>query len=202
MALTKINDRSGYSVDLTGYATEAYVGSQGFLDSLPAGSIKQVVSQLSTASATQSISVRTWTQVSFLSATITPSSTSSKILFIGRCMHEFYGGQNEQFNGIWGVYRDSARINYGTASITGNAGDWSRGIQTTVTSYQPDNFTTLDMASIQTVDSPNTTSAVTYRFGYSNSNDGGTLYFNRSRGLDNQNSDLGSSEIILMEIAG
>ena len=72
MALTKINDRSGYSVDLSNYLTSVSTSD------LPAGSVLQVVSQ-DFGSREFNTTLTTGTKISN-DLLITPISTTSKIL--------------------------------------------------------------------------------------------------------------------------
>jgi hypothetical protein len=154
----------------------------------PAGSVLQVVS---TAKSDQfTTSSTSFTDVTGMSATITPTSSSSKILVI------FSVGLVGNSNAGQFVYlqlvRDTTSISIGDASESrarvsaGNGGT------------QPYSNSSL---TITNLDSPSTTSAVTYKI-QMRSQSSGTAKFN-SRGDDADSSAYGrsSASLTLMEIA-
>ena len=155
----------------------------------PAGSVLQVVS---TAKSDQfTTSSTSFTDVTGMSATITPTSSSSKILVI------FSVGLVGNSNAGQFVYlqlvRDTTSISIGDAS--GSRARVSAGNGGT----QPYSNSSL---TITNLDSPSTTSAVTYKI-QMRSQSSGTAKFN-SRGDDADNSAYGrsSASLTLMEIAG
>jgi len=140
---------------------------------LPAGSVLQIVE--GTHSAQVSTALTTFQDAS-LSASITPSSTSSKILITVAC--SVYHG-SAKFTELT-IYRGATNLGTGTessiGSVYGGASDiWHN-------------------ASIMYLDSPSTTSSTTY-----------TLYYKKDpTGGSNANlhsGRLGGSKIYLMEIA-
>lgn len=152
---------------------------------LPAGSVLQVVQGLKTDSAST-------TSTSFtnagLSASITPSSTSSKILII---VNTVIGQSNFQ-------KRVHLKLTGGnTATYIGDAGT---GVESAVTvvSRVTDAYGMMP-TSMQYLDSPATTSAITYQVQWRVESDTG--YMNKPATLDAQGANTAST-IVLMEIAG
>lgn len=154
-----------------------------------AGNVLQVVSTEKTDQFTTTST--SFTDVTGMSATITPSSTSSKILVI------FSVGLVGNSTGGQFVYlqlvRDTTAISIGDTAgsrirvSAGNGGDQS---------YDNSSLT------ITNLDSPSTTSAVTYKI-QMRTQSSGTAKFN-SRGDDSDTTAQGrtSASITLMEIAG
>jgi hypothetical protein len=158
-----------------------------------AGGILQVLS--TTFSSTQAISTTssTWTDISTLSVTITPTSSSSKFLILASVYAD--GSNNAYFR----VLRDSTAIGIGDTAggnyrvMMGNAfvGNWSGNAN------QFMGFSNFHL------DSPATTSAITYKIqaiadGGAGS---GTVYINYS---NDETGPAGRpiSNITVMEIAG
>jgi len=161
--------------------------------SMPSGSVLQVVSV--TKSDTFSVSGTTFTDVTGLAATITPTSTSSKIMVqvtMNLDGSERYGGAK--------LLRGSTQIGMGDAS-----GSRTRMLIQADTNQDANYDTNLmhnGSASIQ--DSPATTSATTYKvqIGHPNAS-GAVTYCNRSHGnSDGASTAVGMSTITLTEIKG
>ena len=140
-----------------------------------------------------------------LDATITPSSTSSKILILSNISL----GLADQTYGVLRIKRGiggatpsySASDNYMSANnaVTGTlspAGAQSITNRSTSWEQRQLNFSWLD--------SPNTTSAVTYRFNMRLEADlSTTLYINRAfYNTNDYGSSSGTSSVILLEVAG
>lgn len=149
------------------------------------GGVKQVISTAKTDTST----ITSTTPSSFLSATITPSASTSKVLVIAQVVTSFT--TQEAF----------LRLSGGNALsyIGDTAGSRTRGIT------QPAETAGGSRATTQTLiylDSPATTSATTYNVqGWVIS--GGTLYVNRSfNDTDNANFIRGASSITLIEVLG
>ena len=138
MAISKIQDAG---VSLTGAA-------------LPAGSVLQVVqSSFSTTTNTTSTS---WTATG-LAATITPSSTSSKIMIVVSC--PVYTNTAGSYSARFTVFRGTtAGINLGNSA----AGFLNLGVFLPASPYTGQFITS--SCAINYVDSPSTTSAQTYTF--------------------------------------
>ena len=167
-------------------------------DGINYGTILQVKSTLYTTPTSQSISAQTYTNITGITATITPYSTSSKILIFARWYGEWSGASPHDH--VYFLARGGTRINVQTST-----GTRASGLATVSTNYQAsgdwNNDSTPETLSVFTLDSPASTNAVTYTMGcyYYQA---GTLYTNRTVGdTDTGNFERGTSEIILMEIA-
>ena len=162
---------------------------------LPAGTVLQVVQSTQTTTTTYS-SAKTWTSMSsFLSASITPTSTSSKILILVQI------GKVHNINGV------IIRLTRGGSVISGAVGD-SAGSRPSATTANVSGFNGdanhSDGLNISFLDSPSTTSSTAYSFdAYSEA--ATATYFNRSIADANNTEEYSArvmSSIILMEIAG
>jgi len=152
---------------------------------LPAGSVLQVVNASNTARSTAS--AQTWT--SAVSASITPTSSTSRILIIGH----IHAGNGSVSNSVGlRIYRDSTVIGSGTGTVDSHSGENLEGGNPWLTTTMPAHF----------IDSPATTSSISYSLraaSWQNS-----LVLNSSNDDSNNfNSGnvYGTSQIILMEIA-
>ena len=144
---------------------------------LPAGSVLQVVEARSTA--TGSISSSSYTE--YMSASITPSSTNSKILVqfaapLG--YQDNKGGSSFYYNQT--IYRDSTNIGEGS----GLTGTYQHSV-----SY---NDFPLNNGGMIILDSPSTTSSVTYKVMHKEGGNGAVCVMRLE----------GRAHLILMEIAG
>jgi len=158
------------------------------------GKILQVVSTTLDTRFSQSISANTNTAITNFEVSITPSSTSSKILLTSSWMGEF-GNSDAIYSTMWFFYRDSTKLGHA------QTGSRSCGIQTAALSYWVNNASsTPESMYMQYIDSPSTTSAITYKVG---------LYGDRAHTLwtngtvtdqDNSSYERGLSSIIAMEI--
>ena len=160
---------------------------------LPAGTGGKVLQVVQgTYDTATSISTSQGTLSDIVSASITPSSASSKIL-VTAMLTITTGIQDGVFCGL---KRDSTVIGQGVSAgnrariTTGSGGSEAGGDD-----YNADNiFMTY-------LDSPNTTSSTTY-YATANRRNGGTLYINRSLDDPDQSDRMrGICNIILMEIA-
>ena len=165
------------------------------LETLPTGSILQVKSATQTAVASfSSSSTNTFADISGLSVSITPISTSNKILV----MFTANISQSASATTHVQLVRGSTAIYVGDSS--------SSRLQSSAISRTASSPYTLSLDSVSGthLDSPNTTSAVTYKLqGTLGATYSGTFYLNRSS-LDS-NADYGArtaSSITVMEIAG
>ena len=154
------------------------------------GKILQVVQTEKTD--TFSMSGTTFTDVTGLSVAITPSSTSSKILIVGSVLI----GAQTNF-GFIRMLRDSTVINVGAAAS-------NRPLVNGTFSYTAtDNIWELTNNAINYVDSPSTTSQVTYTIQIRGGTSG-AAYVNRTHN-DRDTANYyprGSSSLIAMEISG
>lgn len=154
-----------------------------------AGKVLQVVS--TTKSNTFSTTAnQTFTDITDLSVTITPSSTSSKI-FVSAVLWATHDVSVN--NCVARVVRGSTPIFVGDA-----AGNRAGGVSI----FAPANYT-MACAVFAHLDSPNTTSSTTYKVQMSNDNNLGTAYVNRSKlDTDGWVYSRAASSITVMEISG
>ena len=133
-----------------------------------------------------------FTDITGLSVSITPTRADSKILF------QFHLGsfqnQNNTSRAFVRMVRDS------TAICVGDAATGHECTAAVCSRANDDNYTQFPV-SMQFLDSPSTTSAVTYKLQASCGNDGGTLYLNSAGTQDAQGGNTAST-ITVMEISG
>ena len=168
--------------------------ASGNLSFAGTGKILQVVQTVKTD--TTSISSATYADLSGLTATITPASTSNKILvsFVLQ-----YGGSNNSYV-AFKAYRGSTLLPVGTSG-TGNMTNASFcGFQ-----EQGNSQFGVQTAAWQYLDSPSSTSALTYKLQWSSVyQPGGTyqIYLNRPYNADNNSYNIfGVSTVTAMEVA-
>jgi len=148
----------------------------------------------------QSIPSVTATDITDLNVSITPTSTSSRILLFGRWCGE-YGSTGQSWNSVYGFKRNGTRV--GDHNVSGTATTvYGMGLSG-LTYYADDANSTPDSMTIFYVDSPATTSAITYQI-YISCETGFTLYTNRTLGWTTSTvtgHEVTTSTIIAMEIA-
>ena len=166
-------------------------------DGLPSGSaggIIQVKSTTLTTTASYSISGMTWTEVSGLTTTITPTRSHSKILIM-ITMGGMASNGNGQRYGV-ALRRDSTNIGVNSDGSNHTRANWAytgRAIGNAVESHPTFNH----------LDSPGTTSAVTYKVMITSESTGFYLYVNRSENDSDSSSVFRTaSSLTLMEISG
>ena len=158
------------------------------------GHIIQVVSATMTELASYSISGMTWTEVTPLTLSITPVSSNSKIL----CMLTMGGMASSTSGQRYGVAlrRDSTNIGVNSDGVNHTRANWAytgRAIGNAVESHPTFNH----------LDSPGTTSAVTYKVMITSESTGFYLYVNRSENDSSSSSVFRTaSSLTLMEISG
>ena len=192
LSVNTITAETGNTVSLaSGKTLDA---SQGF--TAPAGHVIQTLTDVSviTESTTTKASDNSFANTS-LSITITPTSTSSKIIVNAvastGCTHSGDGSV------ILRMIRDSTPIGIGNASGNKIRAGSGRGTN------NQDGNTMLNIP-LQVTDTPNTTSAVTYTLQYAVRGTGAqTAYLNRSGGdADSVEYQRTSSSLVVQEIAG
>jgi len=173
---------------------------------LPAGSVLQVVhtAKANTFSGTSVLDNGAYfIDVTGMSASITPSSTSSKILI----MTTIYGGNHNAYNFSYRLKRTIGGTT--TFPIVGTS-EGGRPVSTgLINAYENSGhaYWVFNVGGIHQ-DSPNTTSAITYQVqcGSYNHVPAGTVYINRSYNFVNAGTgdydNIPVSTITLMEIAG
>jgi hypothetical protein len=174
MSTLKVNNLQDLGADAV--VTNGVVNASA----LPGGSILQVVSTTKTDSfSTTSTSL---VDVTGFAATITPRSTSSKILVL---CDIYYSNSNSGANQNFNLVRNSTTIAQGTGGTS----------QFTMPTYTASG-SVRDFGGFNFLDTPATTSTTTYKIQMSVS--GATGYVNRGGDLDR----TGISSITLMEVAG
>jgi hypothetical protein len=161
---------------------------------LPAGTILQVVSTNKTDTFTSSAQ-NTWTDITGMSASITPTSSSSRIMVVVSMFGVFW---QQGANGcILRLLRGATNIGGGDAS-----GSRQSCIGTQVTGTAALNTDSGVQYHFSFVDSPATTSSTTYKIQFYQDTPSSPIYVNRTRSDDNNALfPRTSSSIILLEIA-
>ena len=167
----------------TNGTTAATITSGGKLYS--AGHVIQMQSNVSTAAS--SISSTSYADIPNMTATITPTSTSSKILI--QVSFGILCGSSTGAGCLMKLLRGSTEIGNGSGAGTHNV---------FMQNYDGVN-NVFHQAGHMFVDSPNSTSAITYKLQWALTASGETWYMNR-RGSDNYART--SSTFLLTEIAG
>ena len=177
MALIKLNNQSLTAVS----ALPAAVATGSVLQ------VKQAVTD-----ATWSTTSTTLTDVTGMSVSITPSATSSKILVIVDA-HIGY----DLYAGVFHLLRDTTKIYAGAGGLT------RCGLFTNYYEGSGGSQYALLPLTANYLDSPATTSSITYKLQGSGLAGGYTTYVNRTHGnLNDGNRDgLTASSITVMEIA-
>tara|TARA_R100001163_G_C5038338_1_gene177049 strand:- start:384 stop:896 length:513 start_codon:yes stop_codon:yes gene_type:complete len=165
------------------------IDGTNLITGLPSGSVLQVVQ---TESKTNfSTTSNTFTDLTPITVDITPSATTSKVLVL--CNLNF-GGSSDNRTGV--------RLLRAGTFIFGGDDEGNRQGCTTATPNAEDN--SIYNVSFQFLDSPNTTSATTYKIQVSAQTSGSeTVYLNQTGGdADQQYTKNTSSSITCMEIVG
>jgi|APGre2960657404_1045060.scaffolds.fasta_scaffold84333_3 hypothetical protein len=162
-----------------------------------AGAVLQVVNTYYTTATSQSITSGTVNNITGLEAIITPASTSSRILIFIRWFGE-HGTDNQNWETMFGITRDGTAI-----GLPAQPGSVGLGMAMASLSYYAANAdSTPENVFYSFLDSPSTTSAVTYR-AYATPQVTEVLYTNRVAGATTSGGfERGTSSIMLMEIAG
>ena len=182
MAITRLNNNSITSVTALPSA-------------IPTGKVLQVKQTYVDTISSQSISIGTWTPITDLEVSITPSSASSKILIFVEWNGE--SGENYPHNNTFGIQRNSTDIGLQTG-----IGSRQPGITSMNVNHTANADSTPESAVYNFLDSPATTSAITYKACIWCQN-AQTLYNNRTvNASDTLDYERLTSSITVMEIAG
>ena len=172
MALTKINNNT----------LSAITG-------LPAGVGGKVLQVVTATSSTQKTTTGTSLVDTNLSASITPSSTSSKIFISCTQIIQVYNSGGNYGTGLWKIVQtiggSNTDITTGGGSESGNVFTYDYG-GSGINIFRPTNYTLLV--------SPNTTSTITYKTQIAKGTHGGSQV--------NANDDKDDGVFVLMEVAG
>lgn len=160
---------------------------------IPSGGIIQVKQAVKTDRQDILTSGSTASDITGLSVAITPTSTSNKIY----CLVHLNCGYYTNYNGMSSfLFRDSTKLYFADAD-----GNRNRGTNSTGRAFHNKHMTA-EMISF--LDSPSTTSEVTYSVKMEDVNaDGGGVMINGDSERGNTSSNtLGVSSITVMEVAG
>jgi hypothetical protein len=168
----------------------AFQGDGSALTNLPGGGkVLQVVQTLKTDTFSTSTDLPSFSDITGLSVSITPSSSSSKILVmvtVGNFSTD--GGGQFAFN----LVRDSTSI---------FQGDSRSGTSRTSAGFYNEGINSSSSVSLQTLDSPSSTSQLTYKLQLGCRNNGVTAFVGGTYGTaSNQYNFSSPSSIIVMEI--
>ena len=159
---------------------------------MAAGHVVQVLQTNYTG--TTSVTGTSFTELTDLAITITPTSSSSKILW--SC--SIAQGEGSDAFPAYRLLRDTTVLNLPSTIGSGTAVTFA-GVRTQASSR--DQYL-ISQLSYQYLDSPNTTSAVTYKVQVRPmSTDSRTFYLNRSQTIGDANQLTATSTITVMEIA-
>jgi len=148
------------------------------------GKILQVVQDIKQG--TSSHDTTTWTDIPGLSLSITPSSASNKILVL------FSGSGSTANIGFVRLMRDS--------EILGQGNESGSRVRCTCMFHKSGDGNLLESFSFNYLDSPNSTSALTYKLQWRD--ESGTIYINRSQNdNDGSSGSRTASVITAMEVA-
>jgi hypothetical protein len=182
MALSKI-DAANF---LTGTIPSGNISTSS-LAAAATGKVLQVVQTVKTD--TDSTTATSFNDISGMSVAITPAATSSKILVFANTNT----GETINYSGSIQLMRDTTALFIGDAS--------SSRTRASAGGLMP-NGRTSQQRNIHYLDSPSSTSALTYKLQWL-AESGGTLYLNRDAGdADAAYSTRAASSITVMEIAG
>lgn len=158
-------------------------------NAMPTGSVLQVLQSVKTDTFSSS-TTNSWVDITGLSVSITPSSSSNKILVMAQVMA---AGAVTTNNVLLRMVRNSTAINVGDSAS-------SRVPSFACTQASNDN-NNAPTPHASFLDSPSTTSSVTYKIqAWSNAS---TMYINRTpNDGDNSYTPRGASTITVMEIKG
>jgi len=157
----------------------------------PSGSILQVVQTIKRDTWSVTSPASTWTDISGMSATITPSSINSRILIMFTVYH---GISVVQYSGGVRVVRGSSVILPSLAT-----GPTALGHSSSVVSYIPAQGCDTNTL----IDTPSSTSALTYKLQFVHENTNTTWYLNTPGSITNDGRSVGTvSTLTLMEVAG
>ena len=176
MALTRINNQA-----LTNVTSAGLVNATG--------TVLQVKSKLITDRS--STTSATFGDVTGASLAITPQSSSSKIMVLGRA---FYS-QTSQAGVHIKLFRDSTEIGSNTSTVGSSIATFVSGLPNGSEGY--DSF----HSPLDFLDSPATTSEITYKLQW-RIGTSGTAYFNQTHVNTNVDFASPTSVLTLMEIAG
>ena len=188
---------SGVMTNVTSVPAAQLTGSRAIpASTMPAGTVLQVVSYEWTG--VGSYNTNNTNVATSLAATITPSTTSSRVMILGRIAAQ---GNSGYQGGGFTIYRNSTNLNNATGGSMSNG---SQMMQFWNPSYaqapigNAQNIYDMQQIPMAYVDSPATTSATTYTVYATGVPGANNVLVNQANASNNR----ATSQIILMEIAG
>ena len=147
MSLVKLNARSATALDATVLTGNLPALNGSSLTNISAGKVLQAITTESTTNVDTSSS--SFVTMNF-NVQITPSATSSKILVFFQSGLGYQNNSNQDYYSFYTLYRDSTNLGNGNSGIQG-------------VYYHSVNYNDIfSHANFQKLDSPNTTSQITY----------------------------------------
>jgi len=192
MALTRLGPNQ--SVNLASNVTGTLPAANGGTGatSFAPGKVLQVVQATSDSVQIQAGTAGTKTDVTNLTASITPSSSSNKVLVMSQV--HFSNASGENFKGF--VTRDSTDIGVSTAASSQNA-TFPLGTTANANNYW------VMTSSCSVLDTPNTTSSTTYKVRFEVLSGSGTYTIFINKASRNLSGDVAATSFLtLMEVAG
>jgi len=151
--------------------------------------------QLTTPQEETYSSINTDQVVTNFNVTITPKSSSSIIKLEANLMYE---SANTAWNTMWFFFRNDTKL-----GATGSTGGRTAGISSGIESYPNDDNSTPEQAFVTYFDTPNTTSAITYKLGVISAEGTSSYFINRTVGDgEGAGNERGVSFISATEIGG
>ena len=200
MGIIKVDELTGITGDGGPSSPITFSGDTISKFIAPAGMILNV--QQAVKRGTQVISSQTYVLVSDLTITTAiPKSSSSKFLIEYTIAGSIYNDTNHGYLQIW---KNGYVLTGALADSSGDNTVGSRSIATTVLNQASNADGSAFSYAMKFLDSPNSSTAVTYAIYGRTSNANGNLYINRS-GRDNDDvtyDGRGISTLTVMEIAG
>ncbi len=172
------------------------LNSASVIDRLPTGSVLQTkFVQIDTPETLPSYSSNTSTAINSTALNITPNATNSKILLEAQISFE---SGNYPWAQIWFFYRDTTKLGH---APTGNR---LVGVGIPTVSHHGDyGGNTSDQVTLRYIDSPTTTSQITYKIGFHTGSQTNTIYLNRNVGdADTVDYTRGVTTFVAKEIKG
>ena len=166
-------------------------------NALPAGSVIATYQALNTAPSTIVGTSNGYTTVTGLTVTLTPQSVNSKFLISARVYGE--AGDSDGHSWSMALFDGSSHINSGDGQ-----GSRGRVISTSGADHSSANISSTPQTwNATTLYTPSTTDEITIAVTMSNQGNTATFYLNKTVGdSDAMSSERGSSELVIMEIAG
>jgi hypothetical protein len=166
----------------------------GSLPSGMGGKILQVQYTQLTSAFSKAVTANVSTDITNFNVDITPTSASSKVLLQVSWFGE-YSQIDDTYDSMWFLYRDATKLSHPTT------GSRNVGIAGAAINYtSPNAASTAEVMNMQYIDTPNTTSTITYKVGIQTYRTG-TIYVNRTVADSNSgNHERGISSIIAIEI--